>query len=260
MNNNAIHQSLVEIEANLKNLESARRQVVTVSSNSEKLVSVITKLLAELERLKGHYQEERQQVVKGIESNIQVLQNTLDKGADDFHAESDKALKKYTAITKKLLTELGTISQQTQDALRTSVETFDNRLEAGAKEVFTKTRFIIDAHEKQVDSLLERMAQLRLAMATLTSKIQTTDFKEEFTVLQEKLSKVKNNIETTAADNASLNREILQSIQSKNREVLQSVQTSVDMIQQQNKQQRNLLVVLGLMMFIILVAFVWKLL
>ena len=69
INNPAINAALSEMEQNLKNLESARKQVDQVSEKSKEIIMAVSNLVNSVEKLNASYVEEERNL-KQVFTNV----------------------------------------------------------------------------------------------------------------------------------------------------------------------------------------------
>ncbi len=81
MNNPLLNQALIEMEQNLKNLESSRKQVDTVSEKTEDIIFNVQNLLSSVEKLKISYGTEEQSIKKVLQNGTENLKLSFDHSA-----------------------------------------------------------------------------------------------------------------------------------------------------------------------------------
>ena len=81
MNNPLLNQALIEMEQNLKNLESSRKQVDTVSEKTKDIIFNVQNLLSSVEKLKISYGTEEQSIKKVLQNGTENLKLSFDHSA-----------------------------------------------------------------------------------------------------------------------------------------------------------------------------------
>jgi hypothetical protein len=94
MSNALIQQSLIDIEQNLRKLESARNQVGGVAEKTERLIESISSVISNIESIREAFEGEESYLKKGV-------QNSLDAFKKDLEKSSEVALKKASALSEK---------------------------------------------------------------------------------------------------------------------------------------------------------------
>lgn len=96
MNNEAVNQSLINIEENLRKLETARNQVNSVSEKSEVLVKEVSGLVRQIQSLQSEFGSEKQRFNS-------IIENTISEFEESLRIQSKKILEKSDTITSKHL-------------------------------------------------------------------------------------------------------------------------------------------------------------
>lgn len=90
-----MHQSLFELEENLKSLESARKQVVNVASSGEKVIEAFTRILKQLEKLNEGFDANNKEVLGSFDHVVENLNASLKE-------DSKKRLSDNESVQRKL--------------------------------------------------------------------------------------------------------------------------------------------------------------
>ena len=84
MNNLIVQKTLIELEENLKNLESARKNVENVSAKGEQIITAFNKVLKQIEILQNEFNNEKNGFNSLISTGIKNFNSSLDSKSIDF--------------------------------------------------------------------------------------------------------------------------------------------------------------------------------
>lgn len=122
MNNEAVSQSLINIEENLKNLDSARNQVDNVVGKSQELAIEVSNLIREIQVLKNEFDSESNtfksdilKIIKGFETDLKVQTETLLERSStitiEYSKNTDKNIKNLIDFQDNIETAEKKLSQ-----------------------------------------------------------------------------------------------------------------------------------------------------
>lgn len=111
MNNSSIHQTLVEIEQNLKNLQSAREQVNAVTMSSQKLTETVSSLAKNFKTIEADFIKGTKEFADKVENEFERFQTNLDSGAKNAIHQSSEINKKHGVEIDKTINKLNELSQ-----------------------------------------------------------------------------------------------------------------------------------------------------
>lgn len=92
-----------ELEESLKEIESAREQVVKVTTSSEKTIDGITNLIKEVQKLTSSFEEETNKAIKAFEGNADSFKKRLVEIAETNEKSLKDNLNIFKSITKELV-------------------------------------------------------------------------------------------------------------------------------------------------------------
>lgn len=168
MNNNSIHQSLVELEENLKNLESARTQVERVSEKSEQVISALAEVLGQIEALHQEFELEKSgfsakinESLDGFDQRLVAKSNSITSKVKelnlDFSTAVNDSIKKLYEYQKQVDDERGTYTTSINKNLESFKRSLESKLEAlGEKTETANTHF-----SSSVDNSLVRLKEFQ---------------------------------------------------------------------------------------------------
>lgn len=162
MSNTLIQQSLIDIEQNLRKLESARNQVGSVAEKTERLISSISSVIANVESIREAFEGEESYLKKSI-------QNSLDNFKKDLQKSSDLALSKASALSEKqekIISETVLKLEEFQSKLRDVQKTLldfniEKSLDGIRLELFRLIEEVNLNHKKNSDLLNEMKSEIR---------------------------------------------------------------------------------------------------
>ncbi|MCC6700571.1 MAG: hypothetical protein IT221_03560 [Fluviicola sp.] len=124
MSNTVIQQSLIDIEQNLKKLESAREQVKNVTHSSEKLTVSISELANLVDILLGALRDDKEELVRTMKTNLEKVQSDLSLITKEFEENSSKLNEKQSLSVDEAIANFKKLDS-TVENLRKSLESFD---------------------------------------------------------------------------------------------------------------------------------------
>ena len=162
MSNTLIQQSLIDIEQNLRKLESARNQVGSVAEKTERLISSISSVIANVESIRDAFEGEESYLKKSI-------QNSLDNFKKDLQKSSDLALSKASELSgkqEKIISETVLKLEEFQSKLRDVQKTLldfniEKSLDGIRLELFRLIEEVNLNHKKNSDLLNEMKSEIR---------------------------------------------------------------------------------------------------
>ncbi|MAM29321.1 MAG: hypothetical protein CMC13_09885 [Flavobacteriaceae bacterium] len=144
MNNNTVNQSLIEIEENLKNLETARNQVDGVSKKSETLILEVTKLINKIQVLENEFSLEKSGLSNNITNEISKFKKSLKKESDVFIEKSKEVSEKHSNSTLNNIERLA-VFQEKLGIVEKNISELD--FEKGFVEIRERLQNILDQQE-----------------------------------------------------------------------------------------------------------------
>lgn len=189
MNNSLVHQTLVEIEQNLKNLQSAREQVNTVSMSSQKLAETISSLAKNFKTLETDFLKDGKEFADKIEKEFVRFQTNMESGAKNAINQSSKLHQKHGVEIDKTIDKLSEL-QKAVLALKNDLSGFD--LESQFNPIIDALHLMegrIDAFQIEMNSLTSRLNRLADNMLK--------DQQEWATKLDQKYDSIKSGIQYT---------------------------------------------------------------
>ena len=180
MNNSAVQQSLIELEENLKKLESARVQVASVSKNSELLIVSVTKLVSNIELLQNEFTNQKDSFSDSVNTSLSDFNALLVKGTKTVLNKSDEISKKQEKaidITIEKLNEFQSNIKELysneekffHESIHKSLGDFNEVLERGTETVINKSDEISKKQEKAIDVTIEKLNEFQSNIMELYS-------------------------------------------------------------------------------------------
>jgi hypothetical protein len=173
MNNTLVHQTLIEIEQNLKELESARNQVNSVSASSQSLVVAVSSIIKKIERLEKDLVEDRQNQIGRIDEDLEQFQTKL-------KTNSDKAIEK----SEELHTNYSAEIQSQIENLSTELNKFKINLERSAKDASDQSTALGKKQNFEITNTIEHLRDFQEEVKKFNGKIASLDLNSRFESLR----------------------------------------------------------------------------
>ena len=133
MSNKVIQQSLINIEQNLRKLESARNQVEKISDRSSELITSISSVLKSINAIRQSFESDENYLINNVKESLKSFADKLDEGA----ASANKKTVEITAHHEKIIE--GSISK-IKDFLENLSDVQQSILDFDLKESLDKIR------------------------------------------------------------------------------------------------------------------------
>ena len=194
MNNSAVQQSLIELEENLKKLESARVQVASVSKNSELLIVSVTKLVSNIELLQNEFTNQKDSFSDSVNTSLSDFNALLVKGTKTVLNKSDEISKKQEKaidITIEKLNEFQSNIKELysneekffHESIHKSLGDFNEVLESGTNQVLTKYGDLSKKQESAINATISQLNAFQATIKEVEKNIHDFDLEENFVLL-----------------------------------------------------------------------------
>jgi phage shock protein A len=185
MTNSTIHQSLIELEDNLKEMASARQQVQTVAADSERLVSAINKLVKDIEKLRSQFSDATKNVTGNLFTGANEVNDAIKRHASQFEASVSGSLATTSQVVADFSQGINALEKKLESAVSLSKNSFNKQLENGAVKLLDQSQQIFDRHNRQVELAEQQFNSLGHSIQELQTQIHQTDFNREIVLLQQ---------------------------------------------------------------------------
>lgn len=189
MNNSLVQQTLVDIEQNLKNLQSAREQVTSVSLSSQKLTETVTSLIKNFKSLESDFVNESKGFSEKIDKELSRFQTNLETGAKNAINQSSKFHQKHGIEIDKTIDRLSELQKATIE-LKKDLTGFD--LDQRFKAVLVS----IQSFEGRLSEIKSEISSFSATMKALV-EIQLKEQQESMALLDENYKSIKSGIQNT---------------------------------------------------------------
>lgn len=195
MNNSLVNQTLIEIEQNLKDLESARSQVNSVSESSQKMVRTINSLITQFDHAQKEFIEDNKGVSNQVNTAMEFFKNTLETSAKKSIKVSSDVLQKHEIQIEKTI-ELfkNTLETSAKNSIKLSsevhlkheneigktIELFKNTLEISAKNAIKVSSGVHQKHEIEIGKTIDKLSELQKATLELKRDLSGFDLDMRF--------------------------------------------------------------------------------
>lgn len=122
--NNLVQQSLIEIEKNLKDLESARSQVGRMSQQTETIIKSVQEMVKNVERIKNNYASAVKHLEQSLENSRSSFDTTLNQTVKIAKNNSNEFLKTQEALVNTAISKLKSFQDKIVEA-QNSIENMD---------------------------------------------------------------------------------------------------------------------------------------
>lgn len=172
MSNTVIQQSLIDIEQNLRKLESARSQVGTFAGKSEELIALVTELVSSIETLKKNYEEAESKVQKDLEKSQVEFEKSLAKTLNAADSKSKEFLSNQELFAQKAIENLKEFETKLIDTKK-SIEELD--LEKGLNDVKLELSGIREQLISQSNTLNSVLGEIHTSLDIRLLEIQKSN-------------------------------------------------------------------------------------
>ena len=243
MNNNSYNETLIQLEHNLKDLTSARDQVLSVANQGEAIVTAFTKVLKSLDNFLATASFDQ----SSFEESVQQQFNEAKESFKKFNAGLETQLKELgkgqenanNAVKEAMLEEAKKVSEAVQ-SFKTSIENkkesfgiFLTNLQESISENEKKVRGEFSSLQKEAKSTTEQLANL-----DLTTQLEATEtrLKESLNQLQiQTLNEI-----TTLKELLECTQESFESILAQNQEDFNAAVKSLNETESQKRIEKKL--------------------
>lgn len=174
MNDITIHQSLLELEENLKSLESARKQVVNVTTSSEKVIEAFARILTQLDNLNEGFDANNRGVLEAFEQVVEKLNIQLKEESKNRLLHDETLHRKLNDSVVKTILKLESCNME----LDVMVEKLNE--------------YSIDQSLKKIDNQQHEILK-NLQVINDNIKLSAIDIKDQSTLIVNKIKKNSNN-------------------------------------------------------------------
>lgn len=174
MNDITIHQSLLELEENLKSLDSARKQVVNVTTSSEKVIEAFTRILKQLDILNEGFDANNKGVLDAFEQVVEKLNIQLKEESKNRLLHDEALHRKLNDSVVKTILKLESCNME----LDVMVEKLNE--------------YSIDQSLKKIDNQQHEILK-NLQVINDNIKLSAIDIKDQSTLIVNKIKKNSNN-------------------------------------------------------------------
>ncbi|MFD1315242.1 hypothetical protein [Namhaeicola litoreus] len=166
MNNDKIQQSLIELEENLKNLNSARNQVISMAGNSQKLSQEVLLLV-------NSFQE--------LNKNLSQNNFTSTEHFKSFFSRIEESVNQFSVIIDDAANDL-------QKMIYSNAESFSVNLDAITQEHVVASQNIIQDKKNVFDALIEKQTLFSGKLEELKNELNEFNFHEKIALFQTELN------------------------------------------------------------------------
>ncbi len=238
MKNTSINQSLIELEENLNNLESARSQVEKVSEKSEKMVKAFNSILNQIELLQNLFSEEKNNFSKSVVKNLESFNSKLTNKSDDFIIKSEELNKYFSNSVDDSIKKLNAFQKSVDDEKRIyeksigeSLDKFEGILNNKANEFIERSSKMNQYFANIIHDAKNKLDELKSEIDEVIIRVNNTDFERNYQDLKVQINKINQSILITRQESDDYRKNMSIQIELLNKNQKQStIQTFVILI------------------------------
>lgn len=209
MTNNAVHQSLIELEENLKEVASARKQVQSVASDTERLVTTINKLVKDFEKLRIQYADANKSVSSVVSQSVGEFTSSLQQQTAIFQKSVSQTLSQSNEVVSQFMVDVNLLESRLETAVDSAGNMLGQRLDKGASDLLDQSRQLFERSRKSLDSLSDGIKSLDSSLTSLKERIDNTDFSRALDAFHGQLMAVSSNVAELLVESRSRNELVL---------------------------------------------------
>ncbi len=169
MSNTVIQQSLIDIEQNLKKLDSARNQVGKLAGKSEELISLFSKLVGSIELIQENYKGAESTLQQNMEKSRLEFEKSLNKTINYAEINSKEFLSNQEKFIGNAIEQLKDFQNKLYDTQR-SIEEFD--LEKGLNKIYAELSGIQETLISQHSIIIIKISEMQSVLDERLLEIQ----------------------------------------------------------------------------------------
>lgn len=156
MSNSAIQQSLIDIEQNLRKLESARSQVEGLAHKSEQLSSLVANLIESIEAIKISYEDAESSLQQNFEKSLIKFEGNLSETIHSVDIKSKEFLSNQESFITKAVDNLKDIDKNLLETKKSIQELdLEKRMNSIKVELSEIKEQVNSNHNKTFSNLLK---------------------------------------------------------------------------------------------------------
>ena len=187
MSSTLIQQSLIDIEQNLKKLESARSQVGTMADKSEQLITSVASVIKSIEAIKNSFSTDENYFKNSVHESLEEFSQSLSNGAES-------ANKKTIDISEKYKVEIQESTKFFMDELKCCTENAN----ANAVEINTTLK-------KVIEGIINKINEFQANLSDVQKSILDFDLEKSLDKIRAETAKTS---ELIMSNQTTTNREI----------------------------------------------------
>jgi len=122
MSSTLIQQSLIDIEQNLKKLESASSQVGNMAEKSEQLISSIASVIESIEAIKNSFSNDENYLKNNVQESLEYFGKTLSKAGDSFNNKASVISSKHEKVINDTIVKMNQFKSNLSDVQKTILD------------------------------------------------------------------------------------------------------------------------------------------
>lgn len=202
MESSNIHKSLLELEGSLKDLQSARTQVNSISVKSEQMLDVYTKILHHLESLETKFEIENANLLNQLTQKYEKVSIEISSKSDTLEEKSAKYIDMLSDSYRKVQQKINDLENSVNDAkdkinntdFNKSLKEFESKLDVINKSILSFQKELTEFRNSIIDNLQIEFKRNTDNYNSIISKVNDV-INESNKVLKENTDCLENKIE-----------------------------------------------------------------
>jgi DNA anti-recombination protein RmuC len=162
MSNTLIQQSLIDIEQNLRKLESARNQVGGVAEKTERLIESISSVISNVESIREAFEGEESYLKKGVQNSLDAFKKDLEKSSEVALRKASDLSEKQDKIISETILKLEEFQSKLRDVQKSLLDfDLEKSLDGIRGEISKLTEEVNSNQKKNSDILDEIKSEIR---------------------------------------------------------------------------------------------------
>ena len=168
MSNTLIQQSLIDIEQNLKKLESARSQVGNMADKSEQLISSVASVIESIEAIKNSFSNDENYLKNSVHERLEDFSKTLSKSGENVNNKASEISSKHKKVIDETIVKMDEFKSNLSDVQK-SILDFD--LEQSLDKIRAELSSLIEQVTKNQATTTKEVDELKAQLkSTLESQ------------------------------------------------------------------------------------------
>lgn len=194
MSNTAIQQSLIDIEQNLRKLESARSQVDNIADKSERLIVSIASVIESIDTIRESFDSDEGYLANSIQNSLDEFQASLKKHSKETQTQTVDLNKKQEKSINNNINKIEEFQQKLKDDFYTkfnnSFNVFKESLDKSSDEAQKKSEDLLNIQEKVSENNILKLQEFQSELMKLQDVFLGFDLEKNLEGIYTEISRV----------------------------------------------------------------------